>query len=210
MGVATGAMSGRFTFDHAWLRAQHLRALLEPYCERIEIAGSLRRGISTVKDIELVAIPLTVKVKTGLFSEMIDIEDKLEQRIAEAIAEGWLTARDVAQHRKGGDVVVVHKMGERYKALEYDSIPCDLFVVRPPADWGVIYTLRTGPADFSARLVTAIQDLFMRVEDGHLIRSGQVVSCPEERDFFAAIGQPWLEPRDRRADRVMPQRALVR
>ena len=41
-----------------------------------------------------------------------------------------------------------------------------------------------------------------RVEGGRLIRSGKHYPCPEERDFFDAIGQPWVEPAERSADKV--------
>jgi DNA polymerase/3'-5' exonuclease PolX len=40
--------------------AERVKAELAPYCERIEIAGSVRRRKPQVKDIELVAIPRQV------------------------------------------------------------------------------------------------------------------------------------------------------
>ncbi len=43
--------------DKALEIAEKTKELLAPYCERIEIAGSIRRKKPEVKDIELVAIP---------------------------------------------------------------------------------------------------------------------------------------------------------
>ncbi len=43
--------------DKALEIAERTKKLLAPYCERIEIAGSIRRKKPEVKDIELVAIP---------------------------------------------------------------------------------------------------------------------------------------------------------
>lgn len=188
--------------DRAEAAAHYLLALLGPYCERMEIAGSIRRGKPEVKDIELVAIPLVVQVQTGLFGGLYDITDHLSQRLAQAWAEGWLTPRAVEMHRKDGTVEQSQRVGDRYQALVYDGIAVDLFVVRPPADWGVVYTIRTGPADFSQALVTACQRRLMRVEHGQLLRMGKRVPCPEEADFFSALGQPWLEPAERRASAV--------
>jgi DNA polymerase/3'-5' exonuclease PolX len=182
--------------------AEYLRRLFEPYCERVEIAGSIRRRAPEVKDIELVAVPLVEQVQTGLFGGVYDVSDHLEQRVAEGVSAGWLAPRDVDLHRKDGTVEQARRMGTRYKALVYDGIAVDLFVVRPPADWGVVFTIRTGPADFSEALVTACQAKLMRVEHGQLLRMGRPVPCPEERDFFRELGQPWLEPWERRADRV--------
>ena len=49
--------------------AEKVKALLLPHCERIEIAGSVRRKKPNVKDIEIVAIPKPFD--TGLFESGI-------------------------------------------------------------------------------------------------------------------------------------------
>lgn len=43
--------------DYAKQIAEALIEELRPYCERISIAGSIRRGKQEVKDIEIVAVP---------------------------------------------------------------------------------------------------------------------------------------------------------
>lgn len=183
-------------------RAQYLRDVLGMDCERIAIAGSLRRGAAVVKDIELVAIPRTVQVQAGLFDDVFDIEDKLEQAVARGIEGGWLAPRDVEINRADGTTETGRRMGERYKALVYDGIPVDLFIVRPPAEWGVVYTIRTGPAEWSQKLVTECQRFFLRVEHGQLLHFGKPVPCPEEEDFLRTIGQAWVDPGDRHPSRV--------
>ncbi len=44
-------------FKEAYKIAERVKKQLEPYCDRISIAGSLRREKAEVKDIEIVAIP---------------------------------------------------------------------------------------------------------------------------------------------------------
>mgnify|MGYP001573842929 FL=1 len=44
-------------FEEAYQIAEKVKMQLEPYCDRIAIAGSLRREKADVKDIEIVAIP---------------------------------------------------------------------------------------------------------------------------------------------------------
>lgn len=44
-------------FAEAMPDAEFLRTTLEPFCERIAIAGSLRRGCASVNDIEILFIP---------------------------------------------------------------------------------------------------------------------------------------------------------
>ena len=48
--------------------AGELVALLQPACERIEIAGSIRRQRPDVGDVELVVVP-RLKAPLGLFGE---------------------------------------------------------------------------------------------------------------------------------------------
>lgn len=134
-------MTTRYPLAVAQEAAETLRDLLAPVCERIEVAGSIRR---------------------------------------------------------------------RKPELLWRRIPVDLFIVRPPGtDWGVIFTIRTGPADWSQRLVTDCQRWFMRVEGGRLLHHGEHVPCPEERDFLEAIGQEWVEPSERSAERVSLRRPAL-
>jgi DNA polymerase/3'-5' exonuclease PolX len=72
--------------------------------------------------------------------------------------------------------------------------------VLPPAQWGALFAVRTGPADFSQRLVTVCKHRGVDMRDGRLVArgSGRDVATPEERDFFQACGLAYLEPWERR------------
>jgi hypothetical protein len=56
-------------FPHALAIAERAKAELSPYCQRIDIAGSLRRQRLQVKDIELVAQPF--QEPSDLFGETL-------------------------------------------------------------------------------------------------------------------------------------------
>ena len=196
-------MSGgeRLDLYSARVLAAQVLDLLGQSCERIDIAGSIRRERQDVGDIEIVAAPRFEEEPAGLWGEPSTV-DRLAARLGELAADGLLLPRAVAVHRKDGSVETQQRVGDRYQALAYRGFPVDLFIVRPPASFGVIFTIRTGPADWSERLVTDCQRKFWRVQSGQLLKLGQPVECPEERDFLRAIGQPWIEPRDRSAARV--------
>ncbi len=187
--------------------ALHLQEILGPACERIEIAGSLRRGVDKVGDIELVAV--------SKLSEPVDLWGNDREPIIGDLVDVLAAGGELGYRL---DARGMRRNGERYKALEYrphaehvlrDPLPLDLFIVAPPAQWGVIMTIRTGPAVFSHRLVShaslALEDgsrgvlpLYMRVQDGVLWDNGRMVETPTEESFFAAIGHPWVSPEDRR------------
>lgn len=204
--------------DVARRAADRVAGLLELECERIELAGSLRRGKAAVHDVELVAVPRFGPLPTGDIWGSTEPTDLLEIRIAgllgEAEASG-LTLRWVEVHRSGGPVELQTRNGRAYKALSYAGVPVDLFIVRPPATWGVLFALRTGPGRWNTELVTRCQDVSRRVREGRVeawqgaTGRWEPLDTPEERDFFRAIGQPWVEPADRDVDRVAITRAIA-
>jgi DNA polymerase/3'-5' exonuclease PolX len=188
---------------------------LRPACERIEIAGSLRRGKPQVHDIEIVAVPRIEQVAVGLLSDVTESIDRLELLVAAMLADGVLERRPVENHRADGSIDVQFKLGPAFKALLCLRVPLDLFIVRPPATWGVIFGLRTGPGDWNTRLVDECKAIGRRVAGGQVeawsgaLGRWEAVPTPEERDFFRALGQPWVEPPERHASRVAIRRDIA-
>lgn len=177
--------------------ADGLVMALQSVCERVKVAGSVRRGKAVVKDIEIVCVPRieTVTVSDLFGGEMCERRSLLDERLNDMVRSRTLVRGD--------------KDGERMKTFGVSSldgnIQLDLFIVLPPAQWGVIYTIRTGPAGFSQWLVTprskggALPD-YMRVSGGALrdMRGAEtIIPTPEEKDFFAALGLNWKEPSKR-------------
>jgi hypothetical protein len=67
----------------------------------------------------------------------------------------------------------------------------------------VIFTIRTGPPEFSKRIVTkrmygGLLPSGMEIKDGVLRNYLTKIPTPEEEDFFKAIGLPWIDPEDRK------------
>lgn len=184
----------KIPLDAAIVEAAALVYYLQSECEKIEVAGSIRRRKAEVGDIELVCIPKMYEAPKDLFgNETAPPADKLREAIrlankAESMPshlEEWL------EHQNDGS---------RYMKL-WDNrldVQIDLFVVRPPAEWPIIYTIRTGPAEFSQRLVTGLRTRGMRCQDGRIIRKdGTHVPCPDEQTFFKLAGYKWKEPENR-------------
>lgn len=173
-------MKGKHPYKEALRAAEKLRARLMPFCERIEVAGSLRRRAEMVGDIELVAIP-KMRTVEGLFG-------------VEAVGGTWLD-----DHlEKYPDVYHQVRSGERLKEIRFEGYQVDLFLTTPER-WGVVFTLRTGSADFSKWLVTS------PLAGGGRLASRYVKECrvweigkrmpldtPEEEDVFRALGVEWV------------------
>ena len=174
--------------------AESFCAELAPYCERIAIAGSIRRRKAMCSDVELVCGPRFHVELVGLFDKTWVNELGL-YATAEIEAGRW-------QHRLS--VIGAKAFGERYKRVSVDGVALDLFSVLPPAQFGLIVAVRTGPADFSRRLVTSVagggwMPLGWLVRDGAIHNDGEgaVVPTPEERDVFSVLGRKFVEPETR-------------
>ncbi|HXI16215.1 MAG TPA: hypothetical protein VNM48_07575 [Chloroflexota bacterium] len=180
--------------------AQELVGRLALACSRLEIAGSIRRRRPDVGDIELVAVPRRdAPVITDLFGTRHDGPpvNLLDALCLELLIKNELRDRPDKNGRPA--------FGERYKRLSYKGVGLDLFSVFEPAQFGVIYTIRTGSAEFSQRLVTprlmgGWLPVGMSVKDGALWDRGRLIETQEEVEFFRAIGAEFLPPERRTAD----------
>ena len=201
------ATSTRIPLAEAEAIAQEIVALLCPSCTRIEIVGSIRRRREDVGDVEIVCIPKPGEPIRDMFGSTLGYNKSPFE-----VACWQMLAARVFSHRL--DTNGHRAYGERYKRLLYYDIPLDLFAVIEPAQWGVIYAIRTGSAEFSRRLVTP---RYMRADgllpSDYAIRDGQlwrepwsqeqrrivpmVVPTPEEADLFRAIGLAWIPPEER-------------
>ena len=158
---------------------------LTPGCERIEAAGSVRRGRATVGDLEIVCIP---KPTLDLFGEPVG--SMLDLILSDLVAAGRLLPGD--------------KNGEKYKNFFVPAVAglkLDLFITTPEC-WGVNFTIRTGSADFTKRLVTqkykgGLLPGDMVISGARIWQAGEALHTPEEIDVFKVIGLEWVQPGER-------------
>lgn len=190
--------------------AERIVDVLRHHCVQIAVAGSIRRRKPIVGDIEIVCVPKRVE---NLLCE--PGESLLNPELNELINAGRLLPGRCR--------------GERYAQFgipAVEGLKLDLFMTTP-GSWGVIFAIRTGPADYSKHLVTrrcyggALPD-DMRIEDGRLfqgcrweratkfdpqlgeyevddlVEPGTPIDTPTEESFFDVIGVPYTEPNQRR------------
>jgi DNA polymerase/3'-5' exonuclease PolX len=151
--------------EHAKARivAEAVLRHLQPYCDRIEIAGSLRRNKLDVGDVELVCIPKQ--------SEILFFVQVLDQY----------------EHVKG-------KATGKYIQIKAHGINVDIFMATED-NWGYIYAIRTGNADFSKRIVgTWLPKHGYQCKDGYVWRDGNKIPVKDEKTLFAMMGISWIKP----------------
>lgn len=184
--------------------AESLVEYFRPACKRIEIHGSLRRMKPEVKDIDLLIIPDLTPIPRA----------KLE--FGKPVPKIYKTALDkMLDDMVNEDAIQLTKSGDHSKTflLKYAGIFVEMYLVLPPATWGVRSLIRTGPADFSHWIVTrkrkggALPNGY-RVQDGAVyegeaepsVLSEQTpIGFDSELEFLNFLGLGWIEPKDRAA-----------
>ncbi len=166
-------------YAEAKVIADQLVERFTPQCERVVIAGSLRRHKSEVHDIDLVILPKT-QTKKDCFDNPIGVESLFRP---EEMGLGHF-----------------EKNGARQKQILLPSgIYVELWICLPPAQWGWQLVLRTGPADYTKWLVLPKRfggalPAHLTVHDGALWNHNTLIPTPEEHDFYQAMGLSWVAP----------------
>lgn len=152
--------------------AEKVKASLAPHCERIAIAGSIRRKKPEVKDIEIVAIPKPFG--TGLF----------ESGVA-AIVNQWKKVK--------GELPCKYT-----QRILPEGIKLDLFFATPE-NWGYVFAIRTGSDDYSHKVLAAnwVKQGYKGV-DGNLTYKGEVIPVYEEEELFNRLGLSYIPPEQRK------------
>jgi len=162
--------------------AEKLKALLESSCEKIEIAGSIRRRKPHPNDIELLCIP---KYIAGV--------DMLDAKIQTLIKLELLGYR----LNKLGRVTY----GPKNKLLldRLTDIGVDIFSTTEEC-WPVALVVRTGSERTNREIATRALERGMRFRaygDGFDTPNGHL-QCESEQEVFKAVGLRYLEPWERR------------
>lgn len=169
--------------------AQELLDLLRPACERVEIAGSIRRWAPTVGDIELLCITRPgLAVQASMFGD-VPSPALLDARLDELLAAGVLAKRP---NRNGS-----YTYGAQNKLLLHkkSGVPVDVFSTTAE-NWGMALFVRTGCAEWNVGAMSAFLKRGMRghAYGGVTTAAGSQVPCPNEQDVFTLLGWPWTEP----------------
>lgn len=154
--------------------------------DRIEIAGSLRRGKPYVGDIELVLVPTPATYR---------------------VTEELITWKDIDKARYKGAT----RWGNKLRALNFRGVTVELYLAEPES-FGYILWLRTGPVEDNKALMRKLNKTSLRAIDGAIWHAedwqreqrGQEVHwvsetrrrvvVPDELSWFRLLGVPYVLP----------------
>lgn len=166
------------------------------YCDKLNIAGSIRRKKSDVKDIEIVCCPK--------HEDVLDLFGK---------KEGALLSPEFSKAVMGLGKVIKGKPHGRYMQIDLGKIKLDLFMPELK-DYYRQFAIRTGSDDYSKLIANSwqrlgwcgsdrglrrISDCVLRGHsDWHCVRDGELPPVWEsEQHFFDWLKMNFIKPQNR-------------
>lgn len=151
--------------------ASSVTSCLQPHCERIALAGSLRRGAKEVKDIDIVCIPKPYQI--GLFES------------------GFASVVNQWPKLKG-------ELPCKYTQRKLpEGITLELYMASAE-NFGLIHAIRTGSANFTyERLAKRWKKYGFYSKDGMLMYRNTAITIPTEKRLFDILQMKYVQPQMR-------------
>jgi len=164
----------------AKMTAMGIVSVLEGFCDRIEVAGSIRRERPIVNDIDIVLVP-----KRGC-------ADKLKE-----LCLSWhpMMQPGISEPKWGGKMATFSYKG----IIEVDLYFADFH------SWPLIFLIRTGSKEHNIKLceLAKSKGMYLAADGSGLFRDRdkkEPVAVETEGDVFGALDLPFLEPEDREVE----------
>jgi DNA polymerase (family 10) len=172
--------------------ADQFVAELAPRCERIEIAGSLRRGKADVGDIEILFVPRIGQVHVP--GELFPLRGSL----ADELLEQWL-ARGIITKRFNINGSAAWGTLNKLAVHVGSGIPLDFFATTAER-WFVSLVIRTGSKEMNTTLASSALRRGMQLHVYGVLentKTGEQIILQSEREVFERLGVPYREPAER-------------
>ena len=173
--------------------AAELCAALKPVCERLIVAGSLRRRKPTVGDVEILYIGKT-EVRQDLADMFASITVNLADEAISALEKSGTLER--RKNVNGSEMYGPKNKLMRHRA---SGLPVDLFAAAEKT-WWVSLVVRTGSKEMNLRLTTGAQRKGATLNaygSGVTWSDGTKTDATSERHVFELCGVEYLEPENR-------------
>jgi hypothetical protein len=157
--------------------------LLADGCERIEVTGELRRRRPVVTKIELLVAPRYSTGKIDLWGGRHGSEPQFDAHFENSVG---VHPGIKLEYRL--DERFRRTWSEDYKRAWVNDTPLELYMVKDIRRWGLAQVLQTGPYAFVEIVRSGLPGI---LED-------RSIAMAEERDVFAALGIPYVDPHLRR------------
>lgn len=176
--------------------ANHALNLIGDVFEVVKIGGSIRRGKTSVSDIEIIGIPKSQYL--------------FENRLDRLVFDKKITKHDYQPNKPEYS----HRWGAKYRGFDLNNTLVEVFTADQDS-WGYMLWLRTGSGLGNTAVMTYLSRAFspVRSHDGYVwhveypnrhinnipsdYQKLSKLHVPDEETMFKLIGMPFIEPHRR-------------
>lgn len=165
--------------------AAKLAAWLGPICERVEIAGSIRRGRAVVNDVDLVIIPKRQVVRNLLGDQDGSVNETAVEILARANRDGLRVIQT------GEENISIETA--RPPRVQVDFFFCDA------TSFASVLLCRTGSREHNVWICSEAtrRGLHWKPNRGLLRAGDELLPTSSEREIYERLGLTYLEPGQR-------------
>lgn len=194
--------------------ARELLQFMEPHCDKITIAGSIRRRKPQVNDIEIVATPKWIEAK-----DPTDLFDERKIRVNLLYREWGNDPSKMSPRRESRPEFApvrwiktgtteripwrIEPDGKYWRGyVRAGDCNLDLFLTTPE-NFGAQLLIRTGSAEFSTSVMVHAHRVGYMFDGGYLWKSEKGreqpirIDTPTEEDVFRELNLRYVAPEDR-------------
>jgi len=178
--------------------ARQIAAWLQPYCERLEIAGSIRRQRPQCADVDIVCIP-KVTEEHDMLGEIIRRRNHTLGFLQQYVSKNNPLRSPMRKPHflSGGETE------GKQLIIELKSCQLDLWFATQE-NFGTRWLCRTGSKEHNILLAQRAQDLGTKWNpyEGVFRDRGGAATAATEEQVYEALQLPFIEPRDREGEIV--------
>ena len=177
-------------FEDAEREAAWILSKFDFLCEKVMVVGSIRRQRPEVNDIDIVVIPRSPR-----------------ERNWDEIAKALKRAHGMVQFKKGPKLMTFAHYNDAPGLVTRPRDPeytVDIYHATPE-DWGIITLIRTGSKEHNVNLCNLALSKGMKLSAAEGVLKPlesfpsmmKIIASKTEEEIFAALGLPYVEPKDR-------------
>lgn len=178
--------------------ADHLAKWIEPYCHRVEIAGSVRRRRATCGDIDLVCIPKVEAAPRDLLGAQTEppkslMREFLMDYVAKSEGKAWFRSNAGVPGYKGD---FVNPDAVNF-LMQLPKCELDVYAATA-ATFATRWLIRTGSREHNIWIAERAKALGGHLDPQRgLEMGGKVIEAMSEEELYAALNLPFIPPEER-------------
>lgn len=153
---------------------------LQSHCQKIELAGQIRRGVNDIDTATIICIPQMVKVphQANLFGSSAEKVEVRDPKFCEVV-DNMVSIKGTSMQQQFTRMV--------------SNLPV-AFIVVNQNNWGLMLYLLTGSFSYTQSMLKRLETYGYRLKEHQLYYNGKQMAVPDEQTVYKFAHMPYSPP----------------